>query len=172
MYTAYVLFGGNEGNVPFLFREAASLMDEAGLTVTEKGSLFQSDAWGEGVQGAFYNQLMILRVGLEPWDLLSVLLEIERKLGRKREEGVVSNRTIDIDILLIDDLIVSLPGLTIPHPRLHQRRFALVPLCELVPSLIHPVMGKSMLQLLQDSTDQLMVEKVEKKRYPDISPNE
>ncbi len=172
MYTAYVLFGGNEGNVPFLFREAASLMDEAGLTVTEKGSLFQSDAWGEGVQGTFYNQLMILRVGLEPWDLLSVLLEIERKLGRKREEGVVSNRTIDIDILLIDDLIVSLPGLTIPHPRLHQRRFALVPLCELVPSLIHPVMGKSMLQLLQDSTDQLMVEKVEKKRYPDISPNE
>ncbi len=172
MYTAYILLGGNQGDVALVFRKAVVMISEAGLNVSERGSLFKSDAWGEGVQGAFYNQLLILRVGLEPMELLAALLGIEHKLGRERKPGVVSDRTIDMDILLIDDLIVSLPGLTIPHPRMHQRRFALVPLCEMVPFLIHPVLGKTMWQLLEDTTDQLRVEKAEKDKHTDISPKE
>ncbi len=172
MYTAYILMGGNEGNVPLVFRKAVSLMIETGLNVIAKGSLYKSAAWGDEVQGAFFNQLLVLRTNLEPRGLLSVLLDIESKLGRKRQTGVISNRSIDIDILFVDDLVISRPGLSIPHPRLHLRKFALVPLCELAPDLIHPVTGKTMKQLLSDTPDQLMVEKVKQNRYTDVSPIE
>ncbi len=172
MYTAYILMGGNEGNVPLVFRKAISLMIEYGLHITAKGSLYKSAAWGDEVQGAFYNRLLVLQTSLEPQGLLSVLLEIESKLGRKRQAGVISSRSIDIDILFVDDLIISRPGLSVPHPRLHLRKFVLVPLCELVPDMIHPVTGKTMKQLLSDTPDQLMVVKVKQDRYPDVSPIE
>ncbi len=171
MYKAYVLLGGNEGDVPAMFRKAVNLIQEAGLLVTTEGSLYKSAAWGEEVDGIFYNKLLVLSVSKEPGELLSILLNIETKLGRKRNPGMVTNRLIDIDILLVDDLVISESKLSIPHPRLHLRRFALVPMCELVPDLVHPVMGLTMQQLLDNTSDQLRVEKVNKNKYPDVSPN-
>lgn len=169
MYTAYVLLGGNEGDVPAMFRKAVAFMESAGMQVKAEGSLYESAAWGDGVHGMFYNQLVILDVNQDPRELLSVLLDIETRLGRKRQSGMASNRTIDIDILLIDDLVISDGGLSIPHPRLHLRRFALEPLCELAPDLVHPVIGKTMKQLLDNTKDTLKVEKVYKDKYPDVS---
>ena len=171
MYTAYVLLGGNEGDVPVMFRKAVAFIESAGMQVKAEGSLYKSAAWGDGVHGMFYNQLVILNVNQEPREILSVLLDIETRLGRKRQSGMVSNRTIDIDILLVDDLVISDGELLIPHPRLHLRRFALVPLCELVPDLVHPVMGKTIKHLLHNTTDKLKVEKVCKDKYPDVSQN-
>ena len=170
MYKAYVLLGGNEGDVPAMFRKAVSMIKDAGMVVLAEGSLYQTAAWGDGVHGNFYNQLLILSVSQEPFELLSVLLDVESRLGRKRQSGIVTNRTIDIDVLFIDDLILSDSGISVPHPRLHLRRFALIPLCELAPGLIHPVIGKSMEQLLHDTPDQLSVTKVETDKYPGVSP--
>lgn len=170
MHKAYVLLGGNEGDVPAMFRRAVGLIRDAGISVMAEGSLYQSAAWGNGVHGTFYNQLLILGVSQEPRKLLSFLLDIESELGRERQPGKVTNRTIDIDILFIDDLVLSDSGISIPHPRLHLRRFALIPLCELVPDLVHPVMGKTMAQLLHDTPDQLMVKKAKSENQPGVSP--
>lgn len=168
MYTVYVLLGGNEGNVPEMFRQAVVLMQDAGFVVSAEGSLYRSDAWGEGVHGIFYNKLLVLKSKQEPREILSTLLTIEKKLGRERKSGIITNRTIDIDILIIDDLVISELGFSVPHPRLHLRKFALIPLCELVPNLSHPVIGLTMQQLLNKSSDRLLVEKVENNKHPDV----
>ncbi len=170
MHKAYVLLGGNKGDVPAMFRKAVMLMQDAGLMAIAEGSLYKSAAWGDDVDGDFYNKLLILSINLEPRELLSVLLDIESRLGRKRQPGMASNRTIDIDILIIDDLIISDSGFSVPHPRLHLRRFALIPLCELAPDLVHPVMGKTIKQLLHDTPDRLMVTKAETDKHPGVSP--
>ncbi len=170
MHKAYVLLGGNKGDVPAIFRRAVSLMQDAGLHMKAEGSLYKSAAWGDGVDGVFYNKLLILSINQEPRELLSVLLDIESRLGRRRQPGRVTDREIDIDILIIDDHIISESGFSVPHPRLHLRRFALVPLCELAPDLIHPVMGKTMEQLLHDTPDRLMVTKAETDKHPGVSP--
>lgn len=170
MHKAYVLLGGNEGDVPAMFRKAVGMIQDAGILVITKGSLYESAAWGDGVHGTFYNQLLVLSVNQKPHELLSVLLDIESRLGRNRHPGVVTNRTIDIDILFIDDLVLADSGISVPHPRLHLRRFALIPLCELVPGLIHPVIGKTMEQLLNDTPDNLVVKKAETQNQPGVSP--
>jgi 2-amino-4-hydroxy-6-hydroxymethyldihydropteridine diphosphokinase len=122
-------------------------------------SLYETAPWGKTDQPDFLNQVLLLETKFNPDTLLQVLLSIEEKDGRIR---TVKNapRTIDIDILFFNNLVVEKPGLSIPHPRIADRRFVLEPLNEISPEFIHPVLKKSIHQLLQECKDELGVKKI------------
>lgn len=110
-------------------------------------------------QATFLNQVIAVKTKLEPEELLQVVLHIEQQTGRQRDVKW-GPRTLDLDILLYNSDVISTPDLTIPHPFLPERRFTLAPLCELAPGLVHPVLHKTMQQLLDECPDPLEVKKV------------
>lgn len=159
MHRAWLLLGANLGDAGITFGKALQKMEESGVGVVRTSALYRSEAWGEGVKGFFYNQAVEVITDKEPLALLKLLNAIELGLGRKRTRGVIDSRPVDIDILFFDDAVVSLPELVIPHPRLHLRRFVLMPLSEIAPFQIHPLLDKTVSDLLQESSDSLLVEK-------------
>jgi len=124
-----------------------------------RSSLYESAAWGKTDQPDFLNQTLLLQTGLTAQNLMRTILDIEEKMGRKRIQQY-GPRTIDIDILFFNEEIIDEPSLVIPHPQIQNRRFTLVPMDELAPGLIHPVLHKSIHQLLQECTDPLDVKKI------------
>ncbi|HEY3322155.1 MAG TPA: 2-amino-4-hydroxy-6-hydroxymethyldihydropteridine diphosphokinase [Planctomycetota bacterium] len=150
-HNVFIALGANLGQREATLRDALVRLGRCeGISVERVSSFIETDpVGGEAGQPMYINAAAQLRTSLNPRELLHVLLEIERQLGRIRPMGQRNAaRTIDLDLLLYDDLIVREPDLEIPHPRLHERRFVLVPLCELAPELSHPVLGKSMRELL------------------------
>lgn len=109
--------------------------------------VYETPPWGYADQPAFLNQAVEVETDLDPWELLAFLKEIERQLGRR--PGIRNGpRVIDLDILFYNDRIIDMPGITIPHPRLHERGFVLAPLADLAPDFKHPVLCKNVRQLL------------------------
>jgi 2-amino-4-hydroxy-6-hydroxymethyldihydropteridine diphosphokinase len=158
MNTAYLLIGGNLGDRAAYLAEAVNQISARCGRVTSTSSLYETAAWGNTNQPAFYNQAIMLITPLSPETLLELLLAIELEMGRAREEKY-GPRTIDLDILMIDDKVLDTPKLTIPHPHLHSRRFALLPLAEIAPSLHHPILDKTIHELLLNCPDTLDVQK-------------
>lgn len=144
------------GNREKNLARAKKLIEEQAGKITRASALYETAAWGKTDQPSFYNQALELETALTPKDLLELLLAIEKKLGRQRDEKF-GPRTIDIDILLYGDHICNDPQLRIPHPELQNRRFALTPLAEIGPGLVHPVFKKSITELLAICTDTLEV---------------
>lgn len=144
------------GNREKNLSRAKKLIEEQAGKVSRASALYETAAWGKTDQPSFYNQALELETDLSPLDLLHLLLAIEKKLGRHRDEKY-GPRTIDIDILLYGDHICNDPQLRIPHPELQNRRFALTPLAEIGPGLVHPVFQKSITELLAICTDTLEV---------------
>ena len=158
MNYVYLCTGGNIGNrVQELTRAAAKLQEACG-TIVERSSFYETAAWGKTDQDPFLNQVLVMETKISPGEFLSRILDIEKSMGRKRAERFGS-RTIDIDILFYNHLVVSEPGLTIPHPQLQLRRFVLQPLAEIAPAYIHPILHQTVLQLLVDCPDPLEVKK-------------
>lgn len=161
MHTTYLLLGGNKGDVLTSFREALCMFPEEGMQVINQSSIYRSEPWGmDSTIPWFYNQVIKVLTGKKAGALLHTILGIEKALGRSREPGIVESRTIDIDILLYDKAVIAIPGLVIPHPRMHLRRFALTPLYEIAPDMMHPVMKQTIGQLLTDCKDPLRVERI------------
>jgi 2-amino-4-hydroxy-6-hydroxymethyldihydropteridine diphosphokinase len=158
MNKAYLLTGSNEGDRVFHLNEAVANMERNAGKIMEKSSLYETAPWGKIDQGPFLNQAFLLFTTLDAPALLKTILEVEEKSGRKRFEKY-GPRIIDIDILFFNDEIVNLPDLKIPHPQIQDRRFALQPLSEIAPELVHPVLHKSILQLLKECPDKLGVKK-------------
>jgi len=154
---AFLLLGGNLGNIMKTFAQAISAIDMQAGTVVRHSNLFESEPWGMGPAEAFMNQAVEITTELDPNSLLQVLLRIESDFGRIRNTTAMESRTLDIDILLYNDIIYNKKSLVIPHPRLHQRRFALMPLAQIAPEKVHPVLGKSIETLLRECTDTLHV---------------
>jgi 2-amino-4-hydroxy-6-hydroxymethyldihydropteridine diphosphokinase len=140
---AFVGLGSNLGDPQGLIAAALELLgSEEGIEVVAVSTLRETDPVGYEDQPRFLNGAAELDTELPPRELLGRLLEIERRLGRVRGQGPrFGPRTIDLDLLLVDGVILDEPGLTLPHPRLQERRFVLEPLAELDPALESPGRG-------------------------------
>ncbi|MGV3761655.1 2-amino-4-hydroxy-6-hydroxymethyldihydropteridine diphosphokinase [Parapedobacter sp.] len=153
---AYLLLGTNMGNrVAQLSRARREIASEIG-TLCRISSIYETEAWGNEGQPSFLNQAVWVATPLKPRSLLREINAIEKRLGRVRVDKWES-RLIDIDILYYDGAVVNEANLQIPHPYLPDRRFALTPLQEIAPGFIHPVLGKTSCELLDETSDQLAV---------------
>ena len=138
---AYVGLGANLGDREATISRAVELLDNDAVRVLAVSSLRETDPVGYVDQPRFLNGAAAVETELGPRALLDRLLEIERELGRTREGSRYGPRTIDLDLLVYGDEVVDEPGLTVPHPRLQERRFALEPLADLDPDLVIPGAG-------------------------------
>jgi 2-amino-4-hydroxy-6-hydroxymethyldihydropteridine diphosphokinase len=151
---AYVGMGSNLGDRAGNLRLALRAMTAAGLNVSRLSSVYETEPAGvEEEQPAFLNMVAELGPALpEPVELLGLLLDIERSLGRRRERPLAP-RTLDLDLLLYGAEVIETEPLTLPHPRLQLRRFVLAPLAELIPDARHPALGATFARLLAATPD-------------------
>ncbi len=156
----YLLLGGNQGDV---LENLSKAKKEIELYIGEiqcMSPIYKTEPWGLSADELFFNQVIYLETSCSPQSILVDILEIEKRLGRIRKKGKLDSRPIDIDILFYNDIVLQTPELTIPHPRLHLRNFTLVPLNDISPHLVHPVLQKTIQQLLKNTTDKHWVSQV------------
>jgi len=162
MNRLFLLLGGNLGNKSVIFKEAHNTLQIKLGKIIKKSSIYETEPWGFKAKDNFWNQALIIETSLPPKEILKITKETETELGRIRGEKRYTSRTIDIDILFFGNMIINEPNLEIPHPRIINRRFVLVPLSEIAPYLIHPVFKKTINELLEECSDTLKVKKLEK----------
>ncbi len=156
-----ILAGGNLGDTKDYLNQALQQCAGALGPCVLKSSVYQSEPWGFDSPQHFLNQVWVFETELSASACLKKMLEIEQSLGRIRGESEgYSSRTIDLDILYYGQEVINEDHLHVPHPRINQRRFALMPLCEVLPNFIHPVLGKNNQQILADCTDTGLVERL------------
>lgn len=156
----YISLGSNLGNRERMLGVACTLISERAGNKFAASSIYETQPWGYNDDSIFLNQVIGIETILPPLVLLKLLLSIETELGRVRRPdspGGYQSRIIDIDILTYDDLIIALPDLIVPHPRMHQRMFMLRPLAEVAPEMRHPVLKRSIEELVLECPDQLIV---------------
>ncbi len=148
MAVIYLGIGSNLGNREDNCLKAVRALAEKGITVKKVSTLYETEPWGIREQPDFINLALEAETDLSPEKLLKVIREIEEGMGRT-ETYKWGPRIIDIDILLYDDLIYDSPDLRIPHPLMHERGFVLLPLSEIAPGKVHPVLKKTISELKQ-----------------------
>jgi 2-amino-4-hydroxy-6-hydroxymethyldihydropteridine diphosphokinase len=158
MNTVYLLLGSNIGNSEEQLRLATENIKIQVGNIIASSSIYQTAAWGKTDQPDFLNQVIIVETKQWAEDTLSLILNIEEKMGRIRTEKNAP-RIIDIDILFFNEAIIQEKELTVPHPEIQNRLFVLIPLNELIPNYIHPLLDKSIHQLLTECKDVLNVKK-------------
>ncbi|OSZ80555.1 2-amino-4-hydroxy-6-hydroxymethyldihydropteridine diphosphokinase [Chitinophagaceae bacterium IBVUCB2] len=159
MNIAFLLTGGNIGNSKEILQKAKELIASQCGKVVTASSLYETAAWGNTDQPVFLNQAIQIETALTARQLMRRLLKIEKLMGRVRKEKY-GPRIIDIDILIFNNEIHNYPLLKLPHPEMQNRRFALLPLAEIAPAIVHPVLNKTIPQLLKECKDELDVKKM------------
>ena len=159
MRTAHLLIGGNLGNRKENLSKAVSLINEQCGSLTRSSSIYETEAWGNTDQPSFLNQALEISTSLTARQLMRKVLKIEEEMGRVRKEKL-GPRIIDIDILLFENEIHDLRFLKVPHPEMQNRRFVLIPLAEINSNLQHPVLKKTIAELLEECPDNLEVKKI------------
>jgi len=148
----FLSLGSNLGNKTRNLARAGRLLRESGVEVLAASSIYLTEPVDNRDQPWFANQAIEVRSSLDPQAILKLAKSIEARM-RRVPTAAKGPRTIDIDILFAGDLVVDLPDLVIPHPRLAQRNFVLVPLCEIAPEIRHPILGKTVRELATASGD-------------------
>ncbi len=156
--TVYLLLGGNLGNVRELFQRALNEIGELVGVITRQSPVYKTEPWGFHSEHHFLNQVVCVVTRHTPERVLSEILTIEKKLGRQRNGSEYDSRPIDIDILFYNNCVIHTKNLTVPHPRLHLRNFALKPLNDISPQWVHPVLGKTVSELLYTCEDTMVAE--------------
>ncbi|MDC0034114.1 2-amino-4-hydroxy-6-hydroxymethyldihydropteridine diphosphokinase [Flavobacteriaceae bacterium] len=159
MSKVYFSIGSNKGNRSGLINEAIDKIDIIIGKVMLKSSIYDTKSWGFNSNN-FYNICILVESELTPDLILNKILTIEKDMGRLKKTDQYSDRFIDIDILFFDNMIINSKSLEIPHPRIQLRKFVLIPMLELTPDLIHPILKKSIRQLEIECVDKDQPKKV------------
>ncbi len=157
-HTAYLSIGSNLGEREENLANAIKQIEANCGIISKQSAIYETAAWGNTEQPAFLNQALVLRTDLSSKKLMKQLLHIERLMGRERTVKM-GPRTIDLDIVLMDEETVYSEYLTLPHPNMQDRKFVLLPLAEIAPKAFHPVFNKTIEQLLVECGDVLDVKK-------------
>ena len=158
MNTVYLLLGSNMGDSEQLLIVATNMIEKNIGKLTTSSVIYKTAAWGKEDQPDFLNQIIIVSSLLSSSTLLKKIFIIEKEMGRVRTTKNAA-RVIDIDMLFFNDEIIQTENLTVPHKQIQNRKFVLVPLAEIAPDFIHPVLKKSSLELLSICSDKLNVQK-------------
>jgi len=153
-----ILMGSNLGRRLEFLSRAEKKVDQTLGEIIVKSSVYETQPWGFKHDHKFLNQILGIKTMFSPEEVLNELLNFETQMGRKRKKDNYTARTIDLDLLFYNNLIINTGKLILPHPRLHLRKFTLIPLKEIVPDLIHPVYNKTISQLLSECSDPLEVQ--------------
>lgn len=141
MHKVFITIGSNLGDRMKNIEVALKKMEDYGLRIIKKSSIIETEPYGFKEQGKFLNGVILIETDLDPFDLLNLLLNIEKEMGRERKIRW-GPRNIDLDIIFYDDLVINTDNLKIPHPDAHNRTFVMGPLSEIDPDFVHPVLNK------------------------------
>lgn len=156
----FIELGGNMGNKLQLINSAKKLLINLQCKISIQSSIYETPPWGFSATNNFYNQIVQIETEFTHYELINELQKIEKKLGRVRGDERYESRPMDMDIIFFNNLIINEQYLTIPHPRLHLRKFVLIPMNEIAPYFIHPVLNTSISELLAKCTDESECKKI------------
>jgi len=156
----FLCLGSNLGQKRSNLRKALALLKKRGIRLLRLSSLYQTEPVEIQDQPWFYNQVVEIEANFSPLELLKLIKKIEQRMGRK-DSIPKAPRKIDIDILLAEEKVVKTKELVIPHPGLEKRNFVLIPLCEIAPELVHPVLKIKIEDLVKKSKDPSLVRRLE-----------
>lgn len=159
MNTVYLLLGSNMGDSSKRLSHARKMIEKNIGEIVKESSIYRTAAWGKEDQPDFLNQIVVATSKLFAEDVLKKIFFIEKEMGRIRTFKNAA-RFIDIDILFFNDDVIDTESLTVPHSQIHNRKFVLTPLVEIAPDLIHPLLKKSAVELLNSCSDKLNVQKI------------
>jgi 2-amino-4-hydroxy-6-hydroxymethyldihydropteridine diphosphokinase len=128
-------------------------LKQAKINVVAQSSIYETSPWGVENQDMYLNQVIGIETNISPEELIQICKSCEQKVGRNIDQGHMQARVLDIDIVFYGDMILSKPELEIPHPRMHQRLFVLIPLLELDEDFVHPILGKAVWELYNECRD-------------------
>ncbi len=158
MHQVFVSLGSNVGNRKENLKQALLYLKQNNQ-ILHISSVYETAPWGNADQGNFLNQIAEIASDYKPAELLEFLQDIESQMGREPSEMRYQPRVIDIDILFYEHIIITSPALMIPHPLIHERRFILVPMVEIAEKFVHPVLGRTMKELLDRCDDDLEIKR-------------
>lgn len=160
MYKVFLGIGGNIGNKQQNFQKVLIRVSIRIGNILKKSSIYETPPWGFHSENNFWNQVILVKTELTAEQLLPAIHKIENEFGRVRSKNQYSNREMDIDILFFENEIIENETLIVPHPRIHLRKFVLIPLVEIEPDFKHPLLRLTNLQLLENCKDQSLVKKI------------
>nr|HPE78332.1 2-amino-4-hydroxy-6-hydroxymethyldihydropteridine diphosphokinase [Draconibacterium sp.] len=161
MHKIFLGIGGNIGNKADNFNKVYTFIKNKLGEIVKSSSVYETPPWGFTADDNFWNQVLIVESQLSPTEVLHKITEIENSFGRQRGTGKYNSREMDIDILYYDDLFTETETLIIPHPRIQQRKFVLVPLNEIAPDFKHPLLRLTSFQMLENCRDESVILKLE-----------
>ncbi len=153
MNKVYILIGGNLGNREKTFSQAREMICKKIGGITNMSSIYETEAWGFKSDQAFLNQVILCQTKNSAISTLTLLLNIEKKIGRKRTSINYESRAIDLDILFYNDAVINLKQLQIPHPKVHLRMFTMIPLNEIASQKTHQVFNEKICILMKNCPD-------------------
>jgi 2-amino-4-hydroxy-6-hydroxymethyldihydropteridine diphosphokinase len=161
MHQVFLGIGGNIGNKPENFGKVHDLIERKIGVISKQSSVYDSPPWGFHAEDNFWNQVLKVKTELAAIEILSEITKIENSFNRKRHSGGYTSREMDVDIIYYDDIFIETEDLIIPHPRLHQRLFVLVPLTEIASGFKHPLFRMTSKQLLENCKDESVIKKLD-----------